>query len=137
IRVDYAVSSLLGHFNLRTGTGQAEVEYRGSYWIDPASLDLLRMDILVDDIPSSVQLAKISIQIDYETQTTDEIRATRTQHSLMEVVTSSGEIHRDEINFTHCRQFAAETKLMTGDADDVPVKEEQAPPRPRALPGDL
>jgi hypothetical protein len=137
LRVDYAVSSLLGHFTLRTASGQAEVEYRGTYWLDPATLDLLRMDIFVDNIPSSLQLAKISIQIDYETQTTGDSRATRTQHSLMQVVTSSGEIHRDEINFTHCRQFGAETKLLTGNADDVPLKVEQAPRPPNALPGGL
>ncbi|HXE05318.1 MAG TPA: hypothetical protein VN579_04970, partial [Bryobacteraceae bacterium] len=137
LRVDYTVSSLLGHFTLRTATGQAEVNYRGTYWLDPATLDLLRMDISVDDIPSSLQLARISIQIDYETQTSGDSRATRTQHSLMEVVTSSGEIHRDEIDFTHCRQFGAETKLITGNADDAPVKEEQALRPPNALPGDL
>ncbi|HEY4084669.1 MAG TPA: hypothetical protein VGM43_01965 [Bryobacteraceae bacterium] len=137
LRVDYAVSSLLGHFTLQTATGKAEVEYRGTYWLDPATFDLLRMDIFVDDIPSPVQLAKISIQIDYETETAGDNRATRTQHSLMEVVTSSGEIHRDEINFTHCRQFAAETKLMTGNADDSAVKVAQTPRQPNALPGDL
>ncbi len=77
VRVDFSVSSLQGHFTLRTASGQAEVEYRGSYWIDPATLDLLRMDIFVDDIPASVQLSKISIQIDYETQTTGDRRQPR------------------------------------------------------------
>jgi hypothetical protein len=95
------------------------------------------MDIFVDDIPAPLQLARISIQIDYETRTSGDSRATRTQHSLMEVVTSSGEIHRDEIDFTHCRQFAAETKLVTGNADDAPLKEEQMPRQSNALPADL
>ena len=137
IRVDYAVSSLSGHFTVRTATGQAEVEYRGTYWFDPASLDLLRMDVLVDDIPSSIQLARIAIQIDYETQIAGDSRATRTQHSLMEVVTSSGDIHRDEVNFTHCRQFAAETRLVTGTEDEGPVKAERGPRQPHVMPADL
>ncbi|HVV46446.1 MAG TPA: hypothetical protein VHC72_14635 [Bryobacteraceae bacterium] len=137
IRVDYAVSSLLGHFTLRTATGQAEVQYRGAYWLDPATLDLLQMDIFVDDIPSSLQLARISIRIDYATETSGDSPATRAQHSLMEVVTSAGEIHRDEIDFTHCRQFAAETKLVTGNADGAPIQEKQPPRQPKALPENL
>ncbi len=55
----------------------------------------------------------------------------------MKVVTSSGEIHRDEIDFTHCREFGAETKLITGDTDDASVKEKQTPRPPNALPGDM
>jgi hypothetical protein len=114
VRVDYVVSPLLGKVTLRTATGQAEVGYRGAYWIDPTSFDLIRMDVSADEIPSQLRLAGMHIQIDYNTLTTRETRALRTQHSAIEVVTSAGDVHRDEINFTHCRQFAGEATLLSG-----------------------
>ncbi len=76
-------------------------------------------------------------KIDYNTLTTGETRAVRTQHSAIEVVTSAGDVHRDEINFTHCRQFAGEATLLSGSADNSPSTEKQTPRKTLILPGRL
>jgi hypothetical protein len=137
IRVDYVVDSLLGKFTLRTATGEAEVSYRGSFRVDPESLDLIRMDIVADNIPPALQLTKVQIRLDFTTSGAGEKRMTRTGHSVIELVTSSGDVHRDEITFTNCRQFAGESTLLVASTDESPLPASLTPGKTLILPGDL
>src|ERR1700736_5530437 len=56
VRYDYRVPQMLSGFQIRVGDHQALVEYHGSFWVDAETLDLIRLEVHVDDIPPDLDL---------------------------------------------------------------------------------
>ena len=52
LRFDYSVPEELSRYKVRVSPYQAVVAYHGSFWVDAATLDLLRLEVHAQDIPS-------------------------------------------------------------------------------------
>ena len=52
---DYEVPQLLSGYLLRVGSHEAIVGYHGSFWADPKTLDLLRLEVQADEIPPQLR----------------------------------------------------------------------------------
>jgi len=117
VRVDYSVASLRGMLTLTTATGSAEVTYSGSWWVDPVDLDLVRLDVIADDIPPHLRLSRSRISIEYG----DASAAILPARATIEFTKSSGEVSLDEIEFAHCRKFSGEAELVFDAPDVAPV----------------
>lgn len=78
------------------------VGYSGSYWIDPETLDLIRVDIFADSIPFRLQLSKVRMSVEYGTLKAGIRKVTMPQSSVIEFVYRSGEVSRDDIEFARC-----------------------------------
>ncbi len=55
IRYDYAVPQIASGYQIQAGAAAAIVGYHGSFWVDPETLDLIRLDASADDIPNRLK----------------------------------------------------------------------------------
>jgi hypothetical protein len=133
VRVDYSVRPMQPPLTLRTSSGQAQVNFSGSWWVDPKSLDLVRLEVNADDIPALLQVARATIRIEYGAAEV----VILPQRAEIEFVRTSGEVSRDEIEFAHCRKFSGEAELLAEPVNDAAGGSAPEPSQTYILPGNL
>ncbi len=57
VRLDFHIPAVRSGYALSAGNSSAPAPLVGSAWFDPASLDILRLEVRVDDAPPSVRIA--------------------------------------------------------------------------------
>lgn len=135
LRYDFVVPQLLSGYKLRIGDREAVVGYHGSFWVNAESLELLRLEVIADDIPPSLGIAAASDRIDYARVRiggSDFLLPERSELTLTDVI---GNESRNLTHFSHCRQYAGESVISFDD----PREEIEAPAPVEfiELPGDL
>jgi hypothetical protein len=53
------------NYRLRSGTEESAVAFQGSFWVDAATLDLMRLDIQAYDMPERLGLAEANTSVGY------------------------------------------------------------------------
>ncbi len=126
IRFDYRFPAgwILANISLLGGSGT--VNERGSLWIDPQSLDLLRLDGRATEIPPSLPLAEMEFTVVYARTRIGEFDALLAQYADLHMVQTTGVEDYDRIDFTHCRMFQT-TSTLRFDID--PASEPDQAPR--------
>ena len=100
-------SSLLLTFNGNSET----VAARGSFWFDPVSLDLMRLDVRAEAIPYSLRLQDALIQIHYERVHVGDANALLPKLSELTMTHFSGEASRAAFEFSQCRAYRTESTI--------------------------
>jgi hypothetical protein len=111
-RYDYGLAPMWSGQTIHMPEGSGTVGLRGSYWIDPETLDVLRLELNADDIPSTLPLSELVTRIDYaRTRLANDVDLLLPQAADFRFVKSSGEISHNRVEFTHCRVFQAESTI--------------------------
>lgn len=123
LRYEFQVSQLESGFEVRTGYGHAILGYHGSLWADPRTFDAVRVDLHGDDVPPALGIDQVEDSIDYAP-----VRIGSTYSLLPQSGSiSMGQIHgwesRNELTFTHCREYGVETAISFAE-----VAETNGPP---------
>jgi hypothetical protein len=135
VRWDYKVPRLLSGYSIRVGTRKAVVGYHGSFWADPKSLDLRRLEVIADDIPPELGLAAASERVDYARVPMGEGTSLMPSASELRMTDLGGTENRNQIRFTACRQYSGESVISfedpspeaTATSEARPVKEVELP----------
>jgi hypothetical protein len=91
--------------------GQGAVNEEGSIWVDPQSLDLLRLDGRATEIPPSLPLAEVEFAVTYGRTRIGEFDALLAQYADLHMIQTTGVEDYDRIDFTHCRMFQTTSTL--------------------------
>jgi hypothetical protein len=111
-RYDYRLAPMWSGQTIHMPAGSGTVGLRGSYWIDPETLDVLRLELNADDIPPTLPLSELVTRIDYaRTRLANDLGLLLPQAADFRFVKSSGEISHNRVEFTHCRVFQAESTI--------------------------
>ena len=117
-RYDYRLAYMSSRQTIQMPEGSGRVGLRGSYWIDPETLDVLRLEVNADDIPPTLPLSEVVTRIDYaRTRLANDVDLLLPQAADFRFVKSSGEISHNRVQFTHCRVFQAESTIDYGVPD--------------------
>jgi hypothetical protein len=111
IRYDYRVPQMLSGYQIRVGPNHAFVEYHGSFWVDPDSLDLIRLDVRADDPPPNLNLTEASDAMEYQRARIGGGDFLLPQSSELVMIDLLGNASRNRTYFSGCRQYAGESKL--------------------------
>jgi len=105
--------SLGNNIEVLTGT-------KGTFWADPKSLDVLRLDVRADDIPPQFPVASSTAVLDYAPVRIGErdIMLLQSADSRMEL--RSGQVNRNLAELTHCRSFEAQSSISFAPAGSEP-----------------
>jgi hypothetical protein len=114
------------------------VAYHGSFWADPETLDLVRLEITADDIPDELGLSYTRDSMDYarvKIGSSDFLLPTMAELTM---AAETGLEHRNRTEFHHCRQYSGESTMSFLDPEEL----EPAPAPPpvvveAALPSDF
>lgn len=90
---------------------------KGLVWVDPQSLDLIRMEIHADEIPPILPLVDAITIIDYALMRIGTADVLMPQTGDVHLIEFSGEENRNVVEFTHCRSFNAESRISFTSAD--------------------
>jgi len=87
------------------------VAAKGSFWFDPASLDLVRLDVHGEAIPYSLGLEETGFQTFYARTRIGDSDALLPKRSELTMTHFSGEASRDVVEFSQCREYASESTI--------------------------
>jgi hypothetical protein len=109
----YTVPSLESRWNVNWLGTTGVVGERGEFWVDPLNFTLLRLDVRAIDIPSSLPLQSLTVSIRHRIQVSGEEQVLLPQSAKLEAIDRDGLHYNDDVEFSHCHVFAAESSLST------------------------
>jgi hypothetical protein len=84
----------------------------GSFWADPQTYDVIRMELYADDFPPTLPLTEAVTIITYAPMRLAENQTVLLPESGdFRMTKFSGEMNHNRIEFTHCRLFGAESTI--------------------------
>jgi hypothetical protein len=111
IRWDYRIPNNLSGWIVRYGGRQARVSEAGSFWVDAESLELLRLEANAEEIPPGFPLAAAKNTLEYTRVRLGSQDLLIPQSGELMVTEADGQQRRNVVEFSHCREFTAQTSL--------------------------
>jgi hypothetical protein len=97
------------------GEQKAIVGYHGSFDADPKSLDLERIEVIADDIPTELRLTSAEDRVAYARTEIGSGEFLLPSTSELSMVNLDGSENRNQVRFDACRQFTGESVLTFDD----------------------
>ena len=115
IRYDYRVPKNSNAYHITTDLGSASVGFHGSFWVTAATLDLIRVTVIVDNPPVVLGVASTESILDFERQTIGSSSFVLPHGAELTVVETDGVENRSRLSFAACHQFVGESVLKFDD----------------------
>jgi hypothetical protein len=130
VRYDYRVPQSSDVYLIRTDSGKAWVGFHGSIWVNPATLDLIRITVAVDDPPAVLGFSSAESTLDFERKPIGSSTFLLPRGAELVVVDTDATERRSRLSFRNCHQFVGESVLKF----DAPASEPRRwPPKARPL----
>jgi hypothetical protein len=111
LRWDYRIPYNLSGWTVRTGKASGRVSAAGAFWVDAETLDLLRIESNAADIPPDLPFAAVRTTLDYARVRIAAADLLLPQSAELILTEVTGHESRNRIEFSHCREFGANTML--------------------------
>jgi hypothetical protein len=119
---DYIVPQARSAFHIGSRFGQAIVGYSGRFWVDPDTLDLMRLVVSADNVPPAIRISSDVTAIDYgQVQIADKPFLLPVR-SGYEVTDGFAYNARNLTTFEHCHQYIGESVLKLDPEPAPPPK---------------
>ncbi|MCP5109495.1 MAG: hypothetical protein GY953_01530 [bacterium] len=115
-RYDFDVPIGRSTYTLRVPPNAARVAFRGSFWVDTTTLDLLRLTVEADDIPEELGLTMSSDIMEYQRIPIGGGDFLLPKSSRLTMLGTSGNAGRNFSSFANCRQYVGESSISFGGA---------------------
>jgi hypothetical protein len=124
VRYDYRLPLMWSGQTIHMPEGSGTVSLHGSYWVDPQTYDVVRLELDAGDIPPTLPITEFATSINYaRTLVGNSVAVLLPESADVHVATFSGEMSHNRMAFTHCRVFGAESTINF----DAPDSPEQTP----------
>jgi hypothetical protein len=132
VRYDFRVPRISSGYTLRVNKKEGIVGYRGSFWADPQTLDVRRLEVFSEEIPKELEVDWTSDRVDYARVPIGGTRFLLPVESVLEMAVHNIE-SRNFTRFSACRQYTGESVLKF--TEEIPEDAPVAPAvEPVALP---
>jgi len=117
-RYEYRLPLMWSRHTIHLLEGSGTVGIHGSYWVDAQTHDVVRLELVADDIPPTLLITQAETSIDYApTRVGNHAPVLLPQSADFNIAKFTGEVFHNRMEFTHCRVFSAEAKLSFGASD--------------------
>lgn len=127
----YKVPLLNSGFHIKTPFGEATVAYHGNFWIDESSLELVRLQVVADEIPPQLRLIRSEDVMEYQKVRIGEGDFLLPQSSDLRMQSELRFESRNRTRFSRCRQFSGQSKLIFDEPEPdttvAPAKQPDVP----------
>jgi hypothetical protein len=126
-RYDFVVPQEKSQFLVRHQPAEGIVGYKGSFWVDSETLDLVRLELKAEHIAAYIGVSSVEDIMEYKP-----IRIRNTDFLLpykskLAAVERSGLYYMNMIKLDHCREFTGESVVTFGGPADVSSADRAAP----------
>jgi hypothetical protein len=129
LRYDFRVARSVSGHRLRVNDREAVAGFHGSFYADPVTLEVRRMEVVAEDIPAELNLLEAENTVDYgRLPIGDEEFLLPVESRLMMAMPDV--VNRNWVRFSSCRKFAGESTLSF---NDPILTETSAPAAPREV----
>ncbi len=118
-------SALTVDFVVQYGRNKGQVGLRGTFWVDPQTLDLVRIEQQAVDIPPILLVRGLTTSIVYARTRIGSSNPLLPQSAVTVLTDFHGVERKNAIEFTGCREYSSESTIHFG----APVPE--PPPAPK------
>lgn len=137
IQYDYRVSLRSSGYRIKVGANESTVAYHGSIWVRPDTLDLIRLELVADELPEILGLRLVTNRLEYQRVKIGGGEFLLPRGSDMTMTESNGTEHRNVTRFKNCRQYSGESVLTFTDPDTIAPTAAPVEVRAVELPGDF
>ena len=130
VKYDFRVPELLHALQISMPGATGMVGEEGSIWVDPQSLDLIRMESHATEIPQYLPLQWADLNIGYARMRIGSADALLAQQADSSMLDEAGLESYNRIEFTHCRSFTANSAITFDSKPDVSAESDSAIPAP-------
>ena len=113
---DFVVPQNLSGYQIGNFVEHAFTGYHGSFWADPVTLDVTRLEVYADDIPQNLKIESASDAVDYQSVKLGEEAFLLPARSELTLTDAGGGQHRNRTSFSSCRQYTGESTISFEDA---------------------
>ena len=128
-RWNYRISPYQSRWSVQSGGSSQTVGSEGSFWVDPQTLDLVRMETHATDFFSAFPLKAVLSTVDYGRVHIGEQDVLLPLHAELKTTTSDGSESRNQTDYSGCRQYAGQSTISFG----APPEPAAAPPAPAPM----
>ena len=114
----YTVTRARSAFSLRHGDVEAKVGYGGSFFVDPDTDELMRLEVRANDIPAELGILEEEEILDYQRVRLGESDFLLPKGSEMRLASDDGSVSLNKTTFSACRQYSTESTLIFADPSD-------------------
>jgi hypothetical protein len=98
--------------------GRAEVAYRGEFWVEKESSDLMRLTVEALDIPVELEVAAANSRLDYSMVPLGGKRALLPKESELKMTDARGVISINRTRLNRCKLFQGESSVSFADVEE-------------------
>jgi hypothetical protein len=120
LRYDFRLPRFANDLEVSLEEGKGKVGEVGSIWVDPKSLDLLRLESHAEEIPAYLPLATLNLDVDYIRMRIGDSDALLPQQAGLTLWKTTGQENYNRIDFTHCRAYSVQSTLSFDSAEPPP-----------------
>ncbi len=136
VKYDFLIPQNLSGWNIHLLHASGVIGEKGSFWADPETLELLRIEVHADEVPPDLRLADVIITSDYARMRIGAEDIMLPQAAEMRLLELGGNEYFDQFEYTHCRSYQAESSISFNDVDASPKPAPAAAtPAPASVPG--
>ena len=118
VRFDFNFATAFSPYTLVVGEAKAVIGEKGAFWADPLTYSLLRLSFVGTDIPDSIGVRATNVQIDYGRTRIGDVDALLPVRAISGLTEAHGDAVSNDIEFTGCRQYTAES-VVTAEPPDI------------------
>ncbi len=111
VRYNFHLPALRRLLVISLGGHKGAAGQDGSFWADPQSLDLIRLESHAIEIPRNLPLKDASTNVDYARTRIGARDVLLAQQAEMHMTQSTGEESYDQLEFTHCHAYSVESSI--------------------------
>jgi hypothetical protein len=111
VRYSFRLTRQESGFNVEVNKRLEPLGFKGSFWFDPATLDLMRLEANADALPVELNVEEASIRTFYARTHIGNSDALLPTGSELTVTYLSGATYRDVIEFYGCHEFGSESRI--------------------------
>lgn len=116
VRFHFRVPQNLSGYEMKVDPHKGIVGYHGTFWADAETLDLVRMEIVIDQIPPQLPISSATDTLEYRRIPIGERDFLLPSRGELIIVDLDGNESRNRTHFSSCRQYAGESTLSFADA---------------------
>uniref|UniRef100_Q01UR7 Uncharacterized protein n=1 Tax=Solibacter usitatus (strain Ellin6076) TaxID=234267 RepID=Q01UR7_SOLUE len=119
-RYDFRLPAMMSGHTIHMIEGTGTVGSSGSFWADPATYDIVRLEFQATEIPPFLPLAESSHSVEYQRTKLGENEFLLPRTASTRMIRLDGEESLNRMEFSQCHLYGAESSISFGMKEEVP-----------------